>query len=851
MDNLAQAETNWRKAIKIRPDYLEAVEFLIGLLCNSQRSPQAVDVIEEIQRQLRLQPDDVHRAQRVKKGIGTTLTPIGNVNHDDALAAQTDRTLALSTELQEEFGSSGYRLPASENGKMLSLVHNKGNMLYALKSIDRASDAFEEAVLISAGRHISCIQNLIRMIQMVLSPNTRAPNTHGRQLMDHAALAVPLLLRPDEAKQTAARVFAMSNGELPGLRFVTAQTQKSAIATTSNSLLSLAKIFQDSMSSGGSPSGLRVRHSGVGDILALYYLSLSLQASPSTANNVGILLASVQQPATQNPSVSALQLPNRHAGIVPGSGLDLALAYYEYGLTLDPKHVHLHTNLGSLLKDIGLLDQAIVMYRKAVQCDGTFDIALTNLANAVKDRGRIEEAIQFYRRAVDANPEFAEAVCGLSTALNSVCDWKGRGGVYLNGGRFDRWHVDDDGQLLDAQHDEQGRGLMKKVVNIVARQLTEASNWGKGAMKSNHALASLVSQFKTAGAANTDPFLQLESVLRQWAGHPWEGSKIIRLIERSTRATMREWYLDNHVRQIEQSGGYPQHKYRRVRPPSSLSVPSAPTVLPFHTFTCPLTAKDVRRISQRNALRISCSTLRSPWLPKSVYPPPKPPSPYLKVGYVSSDFNNHPLAHLMQSVFGFHDKSIAKAFCYATTASDGSIHRQQIEREAPVFRDVSNWSSERLVEQIVKDGIHILVNLNGYTRGARNEIFAARPAPIQMSFMGFAGTLGAEWCDYLFADATAIPPSTLRPHRSNLNLTDVTRDDAEGEGQDWVYSENIIFGRDTFFCCDHRQSADDAERSVTWEEEQRRRWKMRKEIFPDLPDDAIILGNFNQLYKVR
>jgi len=418
-------------------------------------------------------------------------------------------------------------------------------------------------------------------------------------------------------------------------------------------------------------------------------------------------------------------------------------------------------------------------------------------------------------------------------------------------GPFRTWHVDDDGQLLDAQHDELGRGLMKKVVDIVARQLTEASNWGKGAMKANNALDSLVSQFKAAGAANTDPTLPLESVLRQWAGLPWEGSKIIRLIERSTRVTMREWYLDNHVRQIEQPGGYPQHKYRRVRPPSSLSVPSAPTVLPFHTFTCPLTAKDVRRISQRNALRISCSTLRSPWLPKSVYPPPKPPSPYLKIGYVSSDFNNHPLAHLMQSVFGFHDKSIAKAYCYATTASDGSIHRQQIEREAPVFRDVNNWSSEKLVEQIVKDGIHILVNLNGYTRGARNEVFAARPAPIQMSFMGFAGTLGAEWCDYLFADATAIPPSTLRPHRSNLSLTDVTRDDAEGEGQDWIYSENIIFGRDTFFCCDHRQSANDAERSVTWEEEQRRRWKMRKEIFPDLADDAIILGNFNQLYKVR
>lgn len=204
----------------------------------------------------------------------------------------------------------------------------------------------------------------------------------------------------------------------------------------------------------------------------------------------------------------------------------------------------------------------------------------------------------------------------------------------------------------------------------------------------------------------------------------------------------------------------------------------------------------------------------------------------------------------MQSVFGFHNRARAKAFCYATTASDKSVHRQQIEREAPVFRDVSNWASDKLINQIVKDEIHILVNLNGYTRGARNEIFAARPAPIQMSFMGFAGTLGAEWCDYLLADSTAIPPSTLRPHRDNVSLDDVFKDEADAETEDWVYTENIVFCRDTFFCCDHAQSADADERSITWENEQRRRWKMRKELFPNLPDNAIILGNFNQLYKV-
>jgi tetratricopeptide (TPR) repeat protein len=851
-----EAEQHWVKAIKLRPSYLEAVEHLVSLLCSLHRNAAAVNAIEFIQRSLKIQGPDEPRDQASETAseadIASPMTaaesnPDSYVLDSETTDSPEQRFASTADDTKAPgFGSSGYRIPGSENGRMILLIHAKGNMLYSLKDIDRASEAFEEVVIISAGKQIQGVKSLIRRIQRVLAP--RDPRSGRRLGSVQENLSAPLLLPPDKAKLTAQYVFGPTGGQLPGLQHLPEGAhKKSVVATTSNSLLSLAKIYQDAMSSGGSNSGLVRQPAGVGDILSLYYLSLSLQESPSTANNVGILLAGVQQTAPiQFISVSDMGLASSVPGIVPGSGLSLALAYYQYGLTLDPKHVHLHTNLGSLLKDIGQLDMAISMYEQAVACDGTFDIALTNLANAVKDRGRVSDAIKYYQRAVASNPDFAEAVCGLSTALNSVCDWRGRGGVLLAGGRYDRWHVDEKGMLQDVKSQGQGSGLMKRVVDIVGRQLRESASWGCGVLQ-EQAIVQLAAQLRDAGAGITDASVDLEAELRKWAGRPGEGYRILRLIERSTIAAMRSWYQDKHIKGIRSPS-----PYRRPRPPASLSIPSAPTVLPFHTFTCPLPAKDVRMISQRNALRISFSTLRSPWIPPTVYEPPDPPSPHLNVGYVSSDFNNHPLAHLMQSVFGMHNPKRVKAFCYATTASDRSIHRQQIEREAPVFRDVSTWSPDKLVEQIVKDKIHILVNLNGYTRGARNEIFAARPAPIQMSFMGFAGTLGAEWCDYLLADATAIPRSTLRPHRNNLTLGDVFRDEADADAEDWIYSENIIFCRDTFFCCDHAQSADGHnERDMTWEEDQRRRWKMRKELFPSLPDDAILLGNFNQLYKVR
>ena len=825
------AEHYWFRSVKLRPSYFEAVEHLISLLHEGRRGREVVKVIEYVQHALRID----HSVKSADQGHGNT---------DGNVCSPLEATKIYG------FGSSGYAIPHMDNGRMLALVHGKGNMLYQLGDNAGAAQAFEDAILIGAGgRHLG-IRGLIKTILSVFSEQSHSATASIQGL---CGTDEPILLTPDMALETSHLVFP-PHGRLPGLEGVLdGFSQKAAISIISNSLLSLAKIYQDGMSSSGATASAPRATSGVQEILALYYLSLSLQPSPSTANNVGILLASVQQSARSklNGKLKNLQ----HApvpGVTPGTGVALALAYYDYGLKLDTRHAHLYTNLGSLFKDIGQLQAAIKMYEKAVECDGNFDIALANLANAVKDQGKVSDAIVYYKRAVASNPDFAEAVCGLANALNSVCSWSGRGGIRHLGSNRDRWHVDEHGDLYDSKRSTASRrGWIERVVAIVDKQLHDGEGWGTGVLHSVgiERILQTLRMDDSRYASKTGSKTSIRLAVEDWAGRQWEGARVVRLVERATKILVRQIYIHQHIDQRPVPSSY------RVRPqlPAALAVPTAPTVLPFHTFTCPLSAKQIRKISQRNGLRVSCATLRAPWLSSQIYEPPSPPNPYLNVGYISSDFNNHPLAHLMQSVFGFHDQDRVKAFCYATTPSDGSTHRHQIEREAPVFRDASSWSIDRLVNQVVDDGIHILVNLNGYTRGAKNEVFAARPAPIQMSFMGFAGTLGAEWCDYLLADEIAIPPQTLRPWRKNIDLTDQIRDGNHDDDQDdWVYGENIIFTKDTFFCCDHRQSAPDSRGAqMSWEEEQRRRWRMRQELFPDLPADTVILGNFNQLYKVR
>ncbi|KZF24999.1 glycosyltransferase family 41 protein [Xylona heveae TC161] len=849
-----EAEQYWLRAIKLRPSYLEAVEHLVALLCGNGRAKEAISLIEFIEQSLEVPKNDMvpdfdriddHFSRRSPSSSSSIFDNLDRAifdYEDDDLQAR--RILEDDRPFKSTTLSSNLALPGSDNGRIIALIHAKGNMLYALGNNIAAAKAFEDAVMIAVGHRIKGIQELITRILRAVSTSSAFPSREEVNVTPNGIV----LLSPEQALQTARLLFP-GPGELPGLKEAPNQIAKNAaILTTSNSLLSLAKIFQDGMSSNSTSPRPSF---GVRDILALYYFSLSLQPSPSTANNVGILFASVQHsvPTTRPVNMNNSQLPPI-PGVVPGSGIALALSYYNYGLNLDPKHAHLYTNLGSLLKDIGQLAAAIKMYEQAVACDGTFDIALANLANAVKDQGRIGDAIGYYRRAVASNPDFAEAVCGLANALNSVCGWTGRGGILFRDGKRDRWHVDETGMLIDSVPlNAPNIGWIKRVVDIVEKQLVDGESWGRGTLSATPEtlLKQLSATFDRQDALHNEQASRLGRALSRWAGQPWEGARLVRLIERAMKRIAWQWYQDRYILQRARDFS----NYARPQLPPSLAVPSAPTVLPFHTFTCPLTAKQIRMISQRNALRISTSTLRAPWLPRTVYPPPAPPAPCLNVGYVSSDFNNHPLAHLMQSAFGFHDVAKVKAFCYATTASDHSVHRQQIEREAPVFHDASSWSAERLVSQIVYDGIHILVNLNGYTRGARNEIFAARPAPIQMAFMGFAGSLGAEWCDYLLADETAVPREALRPWRRNVDLDDSIVDESFGaSNDDWIYSENLIMARDTFFCCDHRQSAPDARgRQLDWDEEQARRWQMRKKLFPFLPDDSIILGNFNQLYK--
>uniref|UniRef100_V5ER50 protein O-GlcNAc transferase n=2 Tax=Kalmanozyma brasiliensis (strain GHG001) TaxID=1365824 RepID=V5ER50_KALBG len=946
-----EAESWWWRAIRLRPGYWDAYENLLGVMCSthpppaqsqagsqssSNESPPAQPRFEEA----------LHLCEHVESHVvGEQNTPGVSL----PLCLPPNLPLTQTPRLQNLFYAKGnlkFVLPesgavpaAAEYQKAVEVVLSRDAAnCYSLRDLVVATCAVG---LLSMGAMLPGTAAAAAALEIAVALGINSTNPEHAAILASGAFnrfcpggilalvkvsgevvvstllrlgngQLPmLLLLPEAATQLCKVIFAETTGNLPALvqsplpskpqnPATLQQAQKQAAQTASTILLTLAKLFQDATASpmagphgpltlGGIPPSTSL-------LLPLYYLSISMHASASTCNNLGILLSSIPVVTTV---INAAGQPQQL------NGQALAMQYYTQGLQLDPKHPHIYTNLGSLLKDLGHLNEAIKMYQKAVECNPNFDVALANLGNAIKDQGRTQDSVVYYRRAVQVNPHFPEALCGLVNALLAVCDWPE---VYT-----DKRAVAKQQQQCSSGSQAVGvatspGGWMVNVSDLVSKQLSDGCQYGAGAFQTvgpleNWVQAIVQSMGDTRAAAAQIWTQRLQSFYQpafdRVANQVCEGGYLIHLVERMMRRSQRRWYVDTYgAGALQAATELPRVSvtdargvsYARPKLPSCLVTPATPTVLPFHTFTYPLSPRQIRLICHRNALRISQSTLTQMWVPDVVYPPPSPPAPKINIGYVSSDFNNHPLAHLMQSVFGFHDLSRFNIFLYATTPSDGSPYRLKIEREAQHFADVSTWSNQQVVERIVMDNIHVLMNLNGYTKGARNEIFAARPCPVQMEFMGFAGSMASYWTDWVVADpivcpsemtcvdrwrqqkhSAAITGSSLQQRPTDL-MADV---DPEEASDDWVYPDRFIYMPHSYFVNDHKQGfretvsnetielatkgtegeplAKKADSSPTdeqrWASEELKRYAMRRELFPTLPDDYVVFADFNQLYK--
>jgi len=130
----------------------------------------------------------------------------------------------------------------------------------------------------------------------------------------------------------------------------------------------------------------------------------------------------------------------------------------------------------------------------------------------------------------------------------------------------------------------------------------------------------------------------------------------------------------------------------------------------------------------------------------------------LRLGYISGDFREHPVAYLTAELFELHDRGRFDVFGYSISPAHESPRRARLLRAFDRFTEIGPLTYPSAADTIAADGVDILVDLSGYTQISAPPVLALRPAPIQASFLGYPGTMGADFIDYIVADRFIIPP---------------------------------------------------------------------------------------------
>ncbi|MDR0577046.1 MAG: tetratricopeptide repeat protein [Candidatus Accumulibacter sp.] len=182
-----------------------------------------------------------------------------------------------------------------------------------------------------------------------------------------------------------------------------------------------------------------------------------------------------------------------------------------------------------------------------------------------------------------------------------------------------------------------------------------------------------------------------------------------------------------------------------------------------------------------------------------------------RVGYLSSDFKNHATSYLMVDMLEAHDRSRFEIFALSYGADDGSAMRRRVEAGVEHFVELAGLPAREAVERIAGLGLDALIDLKGYTEGNHSEWLRHRLAPAQINWLGYPGTLGAPWADFLIADEVVAPME-----------------------HQWMFGERLLHLPGGYQPnCRERECGPRPSRAAE-----------------GLPEDALVLCSFNQMYKI-
>jgi protein O-GlcNAc transferase len=419
------------------------------------------------------------------------------------------------------------------------------------------------------------------------------------------------------------------------------------------------------------------------------------------------------------------------------------------------------------------LEQRLNEANKALSIKRDEANAYFNMGITLQKQSKLDDAIEAYKKALAINPEYVDAYNNLGNAFNALgklgkAIMAYKKAISINPDYASAYY--NMGDALQEQYKfEEAIKAYKKAISIQPDYVEAYYNMGN----------ILVDQSKLEVA--------IGAYINALAIRP--DYELIRAQKLYQQAKTCNWSsIAEDVNLIPELGTLKKH----VPPFALLSLEDAP---------------------QRHLVRSKIYTKAN--YPQKALPPKALPSQKpkrIRIGYFSTDFKEHPVAYLIAKVLKKHNRDQFEIFGYSIHGSSSCAMRQRLEKSFDSFTDVQNMSDKDIAFKARRDNIDIAVDLNGYTKDARTGIFAYRAAPIQINYLGYPGSTGSDFMDYIIADQYLIPPENQK-----------------------YFSERQLFLPNTYMPTDNSREL--SKKKIT-----------RSDM--GLPEDAFVICCFNNNYKI-
>lgn len=465
-----------------------------------------------------------------------------------------------------------------------------------------------------------------------------------------------------------------------------------------------------------------------------------------------------------------------------------AQEFYRQSLTLQPNHFEALHLLGVIAVQQSNFKQAFELISKSIEINPRNAVAYANLGNALTALGQYQAAIGSYDKAITLEPDFAGAHASRSIAFKRLKEFNatsktGQQSAGLNSMALAKEHFDKGNVSLASKQYQAAVDSFDKAIAVWPNAVAAYINRGLA-----------LNELKQHQAAIDSYDLAISILPRNMEAHFNRGLALYALNQReaaiesyNNAIVLRPDVADTHYNRGIALADLKQHQ------DAFDSFDRALTIKPDFDFLYGTRLNAQMTVCNWNSAEVQISTLilkvqqnQRVSFPFSMlalsdslklqaqvakifvnhlYPAnleigsiaKRPRGQKIRLGYFSADFHNHATAYLMAELFEQHDREKFELVAFSFGIDSNDEMRQRIRAAFDRFVDVRNQSSKEIALLARNLGIDIAIDLKGFTQNSRPGIFCYRVAPVQVNYLGYPGTMGADYMDYLIADQALIP----------------------------------------------------------------------------------------------